>query len=493
MPENPLKQLETAAKSAVQTVVDWSYGTRLGTQTNQGGKTDPIFKRQPLDVLRRAAFHNVFETLFNQVDDFPFVNPDKNLKNVIKKLANNIFPRGTTFRLADKENKPGNDLLLKILKDVKFQLKTETIVNEAALMGYCGIRTVYDEFIDQWIYEVKPKEYLVIETSEGNPEDIIALGLEWPVTRMENGKQKRYWAKERWTNLIYQTWPLKPEGVQGKPKFDPEDAITEDNNYGEIPITLVPHEYDPYCFGKGVVNEEEVMTVKSLIRLHHKRHYGHLKYMDPNPIIKNRSNPGEPVNMAIGVAIDIQAADEKMPVDMTLLEFAGMPDSVKDEFYDHVKDLYGSAGLKAPPKEDLMKTGGVETPGIALRLLGKDDADTIETLRDNGYSQVIRHFEKMLRMGANLGLTEYSAINPENELTWEITAKFPCFFPPTDDEIAIKLANMKAAQLPPEVVGPMIAALFGIDDEETIRQIINRLDQKEEEERTVMMAGIGDE
>jgi hypothetical protein len=476
---NPLEPLAQAAKETakgvVRSIVEGSFGPNTFRGNNQTGKTDNVFQNRPMDVLRRAAYYSVFDTLFLQGDKFPYINPDKTLKKVIGKLSCYMFPKGTTFKIEDDG---ANDLLQAIIEQTKFQLKTESIVTEAALMGYCGLRTVYDSYLQRWIYEVKPKEYLVIETMPGIPEEIVAIGMEWPIDRQANGKTKRFWKKERWTVDTYQVWREKPETTEGKPRFKDEDLeFTEPNNYGEIPYSIVPHFYDADFFGVGVVNDEEILTVKSLIRLRHKRHFGHLKYMDPNPVRKNHANPGEPLDMSIGNVIDLTQGDENMPVDLSLLEFAGMPDSVKDEFYDHVKALYEAAGLKAPPKEDVVKAG-TDVAGVALRVLEKDDAETIATLRDNGYSQVLRHFEKILRMGKNLNLPEYSGINTEDPEALKITAKFPDFFPPTDADISLKLANMEAANLPADVMAPMVASLFGIEDPVVIQKIQQGIEDK---------------
>lgn len=487
MAENPLKQLESAAKGAIRSVVNFAMDGTNGWGSLQRGKTDSIFGRQPMDVLRRAAFHNVFDTLFLKLDDFHFVVADKTLQKVIGKLADNVFPRGTVFTHEDKGT---NELLLDIIRQTKFDLKSEKIVTESSLMGYCGLRSVYDTLLGRWLLEVKQKEYLIIETVEGVPDEIVALGVEWPVERKEGGRTYIYWKKERWTNETYEFWPEKREGPHGKPKFLPGEATTEPSVYGEIPITLVPHFFDSGCHGTGVVSEDEILTVKNLLRLHHKRHFGHLKYMDPNPVIKNRADKGQPLDMGIGKVIDLENFDEKLPVDIQLLEFAGMPESVKDEFYHHVKALYDAAGLKAPPLEQIEKPG-TNNSGVALRLIDKDDAKTIESLRDNGYSQVVRHFEKILRMGANMSLPEYSGITLDNPESWTVTAKFPAFFPPTDEEIGLKLSNMRQAKLPPEIMGPMVAALFGIEDEKATQQIIENLKEQAELEKPTALGAFG--
>ena len=474
---NPLSQLESAAKGAVENVIKWGLSNKpIGK--SHWYKSDQVLREKPLDTLRRAAYHNIFDTLFKGTDDFPYVTPDDTIRNVIGKLSSNVFPKGTAIKANDEKV----DLLLQqVFKDTNFQLKTESIVMESALMGYCGLRSFYDPFAQKWLLEVKPKEFLIIETVEGQPEEILAIGMEWPVERVLNNKRVTFWNRERWTKEYWEFWPEKREEIDGrKPTFKREDAFPAvENTYGEIPITIIPHVYSVCEYGVGVVNESEILNAKSMIRLRHKRHYGHLKYMDPNPVIKNRTNPGEPISMGIGEVIDIQAGDPNLPVDMTLLEFAGMPESVKEEMYETAKAIYGAAGLKAPPPEEVLKLGNDQSSGTALRVKDKDDAKTIEMLRDNGYSQVLRHFEKILRMGKNLNLHEYGGINIKNDETWTITAKFPVFFPPTDEEIGLKLANMKAANLPTEIQSPIIAGLFGIDDPEQIAAIQKRLEEQE--------------
>lgn len=478
--ENVLEATAAAAKGAVQNTVDWAYGPNTWKRNRQqgGDKSDPVFNAYPLDTLRRAAYHSVFDTLFQSPDPsgYPYVVADKTLKDVVDRLNNLIFPTGTVF-------KPTNDaleeLLEGILKQTRFQLKTEKIVEESAVLGYCGLRSVWDADAQAWLYEIKPKEYLIVETPEGKPEQIDAIGLEWPIIRVEKGQARRYWKKERWTLETYEVWREKPEKTSGqKPEFKPEDLeSSEPNTYGELPITLVPHYFDPECQGFGIVGPEEVLSAKALIRLHHKRHFAHLKYMDPNLVRKNHADKTEKVELSIGAVIDIQQVDEK-PVDLVLLESSGIPESAGDEFYEHVKSIYKAAGLKPPPQHDDTIKTGTNSSGVALRLLDKDDFETIKTLRDNGYSQVTRHFEKLLRMGARLGLPDYAGINPEDAESYGITVKYPDFFPPTDDEIALKLANFKAANLPANIMAQMIGALFGIEDPAIIKQIADGIDKE---------------
>lgn len=474
---NPLESLENAAKTAVRNTMGWAMGSRRWVDPNQKGKTDTVFAKQPMDVLRRAACNNVFESLFaHSIDSFPYVVPDKTLKKVIGRMAFSMFPRQTVFLCEDEAS---NNLLVDFIEKTLFDLKTENIVEEAAMMGFCGLRTVWVDELKKWILEVKPKEYLVIEAYPGVPGEVLAIGLEWPVERKENGKTRTYWKKERWTNEEYQVWAEKSETLDGqKPTFKPEEAITEPNNYGEIPYTIVPHIYDAARHGVGIIGEEEILAAKALIRLRHKRHFAHLKYMDPNPVRKNHADPGEPLDLGIGQVIDLQQVDENMPVALELMEFSGIPESVKDEIYDHTKAIYEAAGFKAPPPEEVFKVGS-QSSGVALRIRDKDDADTIQTLRDGGYSNVLRHFEKVLRMGARLNLPEYSVINPEDPKTWTVTAIFPDFFAPTDEEIAVKLANMRTAELPADITGPMVAALFGIEDPEQIEAVTEKRRQHE--------------
>ena len=463
---NPLQQLEEGAKQTVRTINDWAYQKR---PTKQAGLTDPAFERYPLDVLKRAAYNNVFGRLFVQTDDFPWVTPIKTLQWVVGTLENNMFPTGTKLSVVDNKT---NELLQGLLQSSKFNLRAEKIVSESALMGYSGLRTVWSAEYQKWIFEVKPKEYLVIESAEGLPEQIIAVGLEWPIDRLDaKGRTVRYWAKERWTNETYERWVEKKATAEGKPLFKPDDEKTvEPNTYEEIPITIIPHFWDPDLYGTGVVQEDEVLTVKSLIRLRHKRHFGHLKFMDPAIVRINHVNPEESIDLGIGGKVDIRQSDPEAPTDLKLLEYAGMPESVKDEMYDLMKDLYSAAGLKPPSKEEVDKAMTNDS-GVALRLRDRSDAETIKTLRDNGYSEVLRHYEKVLRMGARLNLPDYRMINPDDKEAWSITAKFPDFFPPTPEEVQTQIFTMKAAKLPPELMAPKIAELFGIEDEQHIKMI----------------------
>lgn len=488
--QNPLEALEGAAKTNVQNLVNWAFnGGKRNMDSNQKGKTDGVFKKQPMDVLRRAAYHNVFDSLFvHGCDDFPYVTPDKTLEKVIGKVAFNMFPRKTAFTCAEEAS---NALLKKVLEQTKFDLKTEPTVKESALMGYCGLRSVWVDDIQKWLLETVQKEYLVIESMPGIPGEIVAIGMEWPVERKEGKATRIYWKKERWTKDLYQVWPEKAQPSEGKPEFKPEEAKEEPNNYGEIPYTIIPHMYDAKLHGVGIVGDSEILFVKSIIRLRHKRHFGHLKFMDPNPIRINHSNPDQPLDMGIAKVIDLQQADPNMPTDLKLLQFAGMPESVKEEIYDNVKALYEAAGLKAPPPEDVFKAG-TDVSGVALRIRDKDDADTIETLRDGGYSNILRHLEKILRMGATLGLPEFSLINPENPETWTVAANYPDFFAPTDEEITAKLMNMKMADLPPELAGPAIAALFGYEEKDQIDAITQaQIEKKALQEAAMLDPGPG--
>ena len=482
--DNPLLQLKTAAQGLVRNVVASSfdsYGYRI---SRNGCDTDDVFSKYDMDTLRRCAYRNVFSKLFLTKDQFPYVTPDTTLKEVINKLKDNVFPTGSRIT---SEDDTINQLVQKIIAESKFRLKAEEIVEESALMGYCAIRSVFNQSLNRWVLDIKPKEYLVIERVPGTLDEYEAIGMEWPIDR----DGKRYWQKERWTKAVYQIWPEILEKVDGKkPVFDPEDAVTEPNNYGEIPYTLIPHFYDSHEIGRGIVQEEQVLSVKALIRLRHKRHYGHLKYMDPNPVIKNRRDAGDPIDLSIGKVIDITSQDENMPVDMQLLEFAGMPDSVDGEKLDHVASLYRAAGLKPPPPEDQNpNAAGTSTAGVALRLLDKDDAKTIETLRDNGYSNVIRHFEKLLRMGKNLNISEYASINTEDEDSYRLSANYPDFFPPTDQDVAMKLANMNAAALPIDIKTRMIASLFGIEDEKELAMLKQELEDKKNLEQALLQGG----
>jgi hypothetical protein len=477
---SPLNSLANATKGAIRQSLDWALDRRGWQSLHRGyaTKTDPVFQHRTLDQLRRAAYTCDFDVLFNMADEFPYVTPDRTCREVIGKLSDNMFPTGTKFQ---HEDKAVSELLQEIIDRSRIQLKLESVVTESAIMGFCGLRTVWVDELERWIVEVKQKEYLSYETVPGVSDEITAIILEWP-TREEvtpTGKIV-YWKKERWTDQVWQQWPEKPEKSGQRPEFKPEDATTQPNNYGEIPITLVPHYYDSREFGIGVVSVNEILSVKALVRLHHKQHYAHQKYMDPNPIRKNAVSAGEPLDLGIGKVIDVAAGDPALPVDLTLLEFQGIPESVDKEKFEHSARLYRAAGMKPPPPESILEKTGQEKTGIAIRMLDKDDAKCIETLRDNGYSNVIRHMEKMLRMGKRLKLKGYESINPDDHKTYQVIASYPDFFPPTDDDVAIKIANMNAAKLPPSVMAPRIAALFGIEDEAE-KQAIEAALQKEQD------------
>lgn len=482
---NPLAGLQTAAKSSIRHTVEWAFGPDTARKRRYAGMSDPVLDRVPIDTLRRAAFHSVFGTLFDNADRFPYLVPDKTLKTVIGKLSKNMFPKGTVIKA---EADAVEQLLMDIIKHTRLHKKTFKIVQESALMGYSGLRSVYDKELGRWLLEVKPKEYLVVETREGNPEEITAIGMEWPIERPTGprGQMQRYWQKERWTLTEYQQWPEQRETPMGKPDFSKiAPASTEPNTYGELPITLIPHYSGSGVPGEGVVQEEEILTVKALIRLRHKRHFGHLQYMDPNPVAINRANPGDPIDVGIGNVIDIQSVDESAQADFKLLEYAGMPESVKDEFYDHICALYDAAGLKAPCREEVFKPG-TDVAGVALRLLDKDDAEEIDGLRENGYSLVLRHLEKILRMGARLNLPDYGGINPDDPETWMISAVFPEFFTPTEQDNTARLLNMKQSYLPAKFMARQIAAMWGIEDEAMITEIERLIN----EERAMMKAEV---
>lgn len=188
--DNPLLQLKTAAQGLVRNVVASSfdsYGYRI---SRNGCDTDDVFSKYDMDTLRRCAYRNVFSKLFLTKDQFPYVTPDTTLKEVINKLKDNVYPTRSSIT---SEDDTINQLVQKIIAESKFRLKVEEIVEESALMGYCAIRSVFNQSLNRWVLDIKPKEYPVIERVPGTLDEYEAIGMESPIDR----DGKRYWQKER--------------------------------------------------------------------------------------------------------------------------------------------------------------------------------------------------------------------------------------------------------------------------------------------------------
>lgn len=466
-----LKGIEDLAKSGVANVIKWSM---------TGQKETYLMPRQPKDdVLRRAIYNGELSRVFpdwpRQLPDEPLLMPDKAVEWVVDKFATNMFPAGTVYSVADERV---NDLLQHIIEVTRLEMKTKEICKEAALMGYCGLRSVWSEKLNDWITEVKPREHLRIETDPFCREIIVANGVCYPI---EKGG-KIYWYKERWTKEEYWLWPLKEGGLGGQePEFKPEDAIVTPHAFGDIPITLVFHEFSSSCIAESAVSSKDILESKALIRLRNKRHFAHLEHLDPTLVITNDES-GKPIRRGVGAIIRLSSGDKESPASAELLESSGIPESVKEEITDLISNIFRSAGL-TPPNEDEIMKAGTDMPGVALRIRDKGEATTIDGLRLKGYSQVLRHLDKMLKMGARTRKTpEYFAVVESNKETWSVEAKYPPFFPPTDQDILLKQQILKASHLSAKEKAEREAQFMGVDSPEEIQIMIDNIETEAEQE-----------
>lgn len=465
MVSQALNAMTTAVNSATNAVSS-IFKTKLGGKTATGGhKTDPIFQFKNRDTLARAAYACDINTLFRNKDVEPYLVYDTTVAKVVNKLAALTFPLGTSFRLDVERN---DDPLLGILKETDFYTKTQLVVQEGALMGWCALRSVYSE--GRWITEVKQKE-MTEPTYVGDKLVMIAFYA----VREKDGK--RYWRKESWDFLEHKTWAEKPESRQGvRPEFKEEDAIVVPNPYGEIPATIVAHRTGVGLIGLPVINEPEIGAQKALVRLRHNLHTAHVKHMSPPVVRKNHSSPGDPLEVGANDVIDIEDGGNDRVCDLKLLEFTGIPESVRHELYDHECLIYSAAGLKPPPADE-NPTVGTNNSGTALRVLHKEDLDTVEELRAKSYDKVAKHLELVLRMAARIG--EVDGVDPDNEDTWRVVVSFPEFFPNTEQDNQAALMTLNMAELPPALKAPRVCKVLGITDENEVALLLSHYESQQ--------------
>jgi hypothetical protein len=464
--------LATAAKSAVVGVTDWAYG-KTAAPWSRINKADDTTSRAPLSVMQRAAMASDFNTLFQTVPLAQYVVPDTIVNDVVNVFTSNMFPKGTRLACADEQS---GDTLVQVLEQCRFEKKAEAIVKEAATVGWMALRSVYLNDSQSWLLELKEQEFVQVETEEGNAENITAISLLWPVDL--NGKAA--WRKERWTKELYQAWPATPARNDEIPEFKDDKKAEELNPYGEIPITLVHHEPDAKGYGKTFIDRQAIGFTKALIVLRNKNFSGQCKIEDPTLKVTNASEGASEIAVAWATknVITVSASDTNSPTTVDALTFANSTEGFKNSIHDYVKGIYNLAGLQPPPMDDQIRTGA-NVAGVALRALDAKDAKVIESLRDNSYSAVLRHFEKVLRMGKALNLPDYAFVKPEDPLSYKITATFPDFFPPTEQEKTQRIANIEQMPLPALIKAQKLAALEGIEDEDVIAEMVQLIEEKQ--------------
>jgi Phage portal protein, SPP1 Gp6-like len=439
--------------------------------------------------LRRAVYNNDLRTIFPSWDkgsDEKLLSPDCTAKQIIDKVATNIFPNKTSFSLKDEK---ANALLQDIIFKTRFDKKAGKMVREAAMQGYCALRSVWLDSISEWLIEVKPFEHLEIVQNTQTPEIIEAIYVCYPFTA--NGL--RYWYREKWTAEEYWVWmPVVETTPNKRPVFldTDRDIKKEANTFGEIPITLVAHEYDEEKIGLPIIKDDDIELVRCLIRIRNKRHYAHLEHMDPTLVTINNEND-VPIRRGVGAVIALKGDETNTP-SAELLAMNGLPESVKDELVDNVTILYKNAGLTPPSLEDVVKTGA-DTSGIALRIRDKDEL-AIETLRDRAYGPaVIQHLGMLLRLGKKTSkLPAYSAISFENAETTDIQIVYPDPFPLTPDEILSHLDVLERSHLSPKQKAEQEAQLFKIDDPDEIAEMERRWEEAEANKQPGMLDPVND-
>lgn len=428
-----------------------------------------------VDGLMRAAYNNALPALFGGVQASasgkPMSTPDFSFRNVIRVFRRNVFPKDTVWRITNDASGKQWDAVQDVLATMKFKQKLNYVVEEASLMGYCGLRTVYDNDTAKWYMNVVRKEQLEITKDPKHQEDIIAIGVVW--YSEEGGKT--YAHKEKWTKELFYTWPRKEVGSLGAPKFNDKEASTEPNTYGEIPITIVPHLYDPWNVGRGALRHDDILAAQSLVELRDKRKRAHLQFMKPPVVRKNHDDVGSPVCLDPDAVIDLTTGEGEHEADLFLLESQGVPESAIVEIKEWVDGIYDNAGLTPPSQRENFAAGGVVKSGVALEILTEEEEKTINDLRDDGYSEVTRHVEKIVRMGLALKgdaatpfaslKTLASAPNPFIELV------FPAISSPSDADISEKISMLRDSHLSAEEKAKREAQVFGITDEAEIGEI----------------------
>lgn len=435
-----------------------------------------------IDEDLRALYHNAFPILFPQATD-QILTPDFTTRQMIGKMKRNIFPLGTRFDVVGDDDKRSQTAALqKLLKGMRWRTKIKQVVEESALMGYCGIRTTWSDERRQWITVVKTKEELLIEKDPINPDEYAAISIFWKTL---DQRGQCMWHKERWTVETYERWvPLKGT-EEAMPDFkDKPLEVTEPNNYGLIPITIVAHETCADTPGKGMVRSDDILAVKAMIRLLNNRHDAHNKFLRPAFIRYNHQDPDQPVSLASDAVIDLTDNENGAKADAKLLDFKGVPDSAKQEMLDWADNLYINNGLTPPSQTKEFMAGGVVKSGVALMVLNQDEVDTIESLREDGYAEVGRHVEKIILMAkalggeaeAKLGGIKVADDGSQGDL---ITITYPPIYSPSDDERLTRVTLLERSNLPNDKKAKLEAEVFGIDDENVINEIESRWDDKD--------------
>lgn len=461
-----------AARSGIRAVVNFAYQNAVQVERQ---------RELALDALRRAAYTNNLDDLFEgKWPKGPDVRekllmPDMTIRQMVDKFATNIFIKGTAFSGADETK---TVLIQDIIKATTLNQKLTDITTEAALMGYVGLRSVWHTELNNWVIEIKPKEEI---RTERDGERITAIIIQYQFWDTDKVLK---WYREKWTDAEYTLWePIKVTGMNRNQEPDWEKAkfSTEINTFGEIPITLVSHQYSQTDIGIGVVRKDDIDLAKALVRLKNKRHFAHLEHMDPTVAVLNGSDDDD-VERGVGAVIRIRANSSELPPNVQLLEMAGVPDSVKDEIMEHVVNFYKNAGLTPPSEDDIFRTGTTSS-AVALRVKDTDESKTMETLRDDGYSAVAQHLEKLLRMGARTRKhPDYAqvGINPDDPESYKVVVKYPPFFPPTPEEQMTTLQTLRQSHLSAAEKAKREAQIFLIEDQAEIDEIQANIEQEQE-------------
>lgn len=462
-----LEAAQEAARQKAQEVIEWALNAPNLTRA-YADKCSPA-------QLKRAVYDCTFDILFPywkaQLPNEPLLTPDRSIEVAVKRFAFNMFPAQTVFNVVDEKL---NELLQDINKQIKLDSKCEQIVSEASLMGFVALRSVWSDLVNGWLLELKPFEQTTVEYHPTAHDIVLSVTFSYP---MYIGL-KKYWYKEKWTNDEYWEWPLVEVGrqVQAEPNMPDKRAIIVPNTFGEIPVTIVYHRYCAHTPGQSAFNDKDILNAKALVRLRNKKHLTHLEHLDPSLVVVNNSS-NEPIKRGAGAIIRLKSDDPNAPASAELLESAGVPESVDKEINDHVVAIFKGAGLTPPSEEEILKHNKTDVPGVALRIRDKGEATTIETLRIKGYAQVMRHLEKLMRMGAFTHKTpEYSTVNLSDPTSYEVSAKFPPFFPPSDQDVLIKMNILKMSHLSAKEKAEREAQYLDVESIEEINEIQSNIE-----------------
>lgn len=437
-----------------------------------------------VDDLRRALYNNAFKILFKRGSE-QILTPDFTTRQMISKLKRNIFPLGTRFDIMGDDDKRSYTIALqRLLSSMRWQNKLRQVVKESSLMGYSALRSTYNNQTNKWVTVVKAKEDLILEPDPTDPDRFYAVSIVWHEETKKLGEV--LWHKERWTDETYERWqPIKGTDL-AIPDFTDKPKINDEiNNYGMIPVTIIPHETVPNLVGMGVIRHDDIQAVKCIIRLLNKRHNAHLRFMGPTLLRINHQDTDEPVNLSPDSVIDLVDGGDNKKVDAKLLESQGVPDSARQEMLDWADALYTNNGLTPPSQTKEFMAGGVVKSGVALKVLNEGEVDTIEDLRKDGYCEVGRHVEKLLLMSKNLGgkaWAPFEGLNLDGETNDDgmlINIVYPPIFSPSDEERLSRVTLLERSNLPNDEKAKREAEIFGIDDEDIIKEIELRLDEKD--------------